>query len=244
VSRILLISDLHLSGERPAINERFFDFLRVAARRAEALYVLGDLFEYWIGDDELDAAQGDPLGREVAAAFSELSRAGVPVALMHGNRDFLLGARFCEAAGARLLEDPFVVPLGGTPTLLMHGDTLCTDDVDYQAWRRIARSEVWQREFLSKPLPARLDEVRALRERSQAKMQSMAADIMDVNAGAVREALRAHGVSRLIHGHTHRPAHHRYEIDGRSCERWVLPDWYQRGGYVEIERDAAHLIVF
>ncbi len=244
MSRVLLISDLHLSGERPAINERFFDFLRASARRAEALYVLGDLFEYWIGDDELGAEEGDPLGREVAAAFSELSRAGVYVALMHGNRDFLLGERFCKAAGARLLADPFVAEFDGVRTLLMHGDTLCTDDSDYQAWRRIARSDKWQRAFLSKPLSARLEEVRALRERSKAKMASMDAEIMDVNADAAREALRAHDVTRLIHGHTHRPAHHQYQVGGRACERWVLPDWYERGGYIEILRGAPRLVVF
>lgn len=244
MSRILLISDLHLSGERPAINRRFFDFLRVAAREAAALYVLGDLFEYWIGDDELDAPDSEPLGRQVATALKALSRTGVCVALMRGNRDFLLGERFCEAAGMRLLEDPFVVQLEGTPTLLMHGDTLCTDDLDYQAWRRIARSEAWQREFLSKPLPTRLEEVRILRERSKVKMESMAAEIMDVNADAVREAFRTHGVARLIHGHTHRPAHHQYEVDGRFCERWVMPDWYERGGYVAIERSVPRLCVF
>jgi UDP-2,3-diacylglucosamine hydrolase len=244
VPRILLISDLHLSGERPAINTRFFEFLRVAASQAAALYVLGDLFEYWVGDDELDAADGDPLGRQVADAFNKLSRAGVSVALMRGNRDFLLGERFCDAAGMQLLQDPFVVQLEGTPTLLMHGDTLCTDDLDYQAWRRTARSDAWQRTFLSKPLPARLQEVRVLRERSKAKMESMAAEIMDVNADAVREAFRKHGVARLIHGHTHRPAHHWCDVDGRFCERWVMPDWYERGGYVAIERGVPRLTVF
>jgi UDP-2,3-diacylglucosamine hydrolase len=148
VPATLFISDLHLSGERPAINRRFFAFLREQATRASALYVLGDLFEYWIGDEELDAADADPLGRKVAEAFGALSRRGIGVRLMHGNRDFLLGKRFCDVSGARLLEDPAVEKVGGARTLLMHGDTLCTDDIDYQAWRGIARPR--SGEFLAK----------------------------------------------------------------------------------------------
>ncbi|MGH8709536.1 MAG: UDP-2,3-diacylglucosamine diphosphatase [Burkholderiales bacterium] len=238
----LFISDLHLSGERPAINERFFEFLRTQASRAAALYVLGDLFEYWIGDDELDAAGGDPLARRVAEALGQVSQRGVPVAFMHGNRDFLVGARFCRASGARLLEDPSVEKVGGVRTLLMHGDTLCTDDHDYQAWRRTARSREWQREFLAKTLPERRSALEALREKSKEVVGAKPAEIMDVNDSAVREALRTHGLTRLVHGHTHRPARHALEVDGRRCERWVLPDWYGPGGYLEVGDGAPRLV--
>jgi UDP-2,3-diacylglucosamine hydrolase len=240
----LFISDLHLVAERPAINERFFAFLREQAARAERLFILGDLFEYWIGDDELAAADGDPLARAVADALGALSRRGVAIALMHGNRDFLLGKRFCAASGAHLLEDPAVEDVGGVRTLLMHGDTLCTDDLDYQAWRRTARSRAWQDEFLAKDLPERRRTVQALRAKSQEVVGAKPADIMDVNDGAVRDALRAHGLTRLVHGHTHRPARHALEVDGRRCERWVLPDWYERGGYLAVDDTGPRLLAF
>jgi UDP-2,3-diacylglucosamine hydrolase len=244
VAASLFISDLHLSGERPAINQRFFAFLREQAARAAALYVLGDLFEYWIGDEELEARDGDPLARKVAEAFAVLSRKGVGVRLMHGNRDFLLGKRFCEWSGARLLEDPAVEKIGGVRTLLMHGDLLCTDDLDYQAWRRIARSQGWQREFLAQALPERRKALQALREKSKEVVGAKPAQIMDVNEAAVREALRAHSLTRLVHGHTHRPARHELEVDGRRCERWVLPDWYERGGYLAIDDAGPRLVGF
>jgi len=244
VPATLFISDLHLAGERPAINRRFFAFLREQAPRAAVLYVLGDLFEYWIGDEELDAADGDPLARKVAEAFGALSRGGVGVRLMHGNRDFLIGKRFCEVSGARLLQDPSVEKIGGARTLLMHGDTLCTDDVDYQAWRRTARSREWQREFLAKSLPERRKSLQALREKSKEVVGAKPAEIMDVNDGAVREALREHRLTRLVHGHTHRPARHTLEVDGRLCERWVLPDWYERGGYLAIDDAGPRLVSF
>jgi len=244
VPAALFISDLHLAAERPAINERFFEFLLEHAARAERLFILGDLFEYWVGDDELDAADGDPLGRAVAGALRDLSRRGVGVALMHGNRDFLLGRRFCAASGARLMEDPSIEKIGGVRTLLMHGDTLCTDDHDYQAWRRTARSRAWQEEFLAKSLPERRRTVEAMRARSREVVGAKPADIMDVNDTAVREALRQHGLTRLIHGHTHRPARHALEVDGRRCERWVLPDWYERGGYLAVDETGPRLLAF
>jgi len=244
VPATLFISDLHLSGERPAINRRLFAFLREQAPRAAVLYVLGDLFEYWIGDEELDAADGDPLARKVAEAFGALSRGGVGVRLMHGNRDFLIGKRFCEVSGARLLQDPAVEKIGGARTLLMHGDTLCTDDVDYQAWRKVARSRDWQREFLAQSLPERRKALQALREKSKEVVGAKPAEIMDVNEGAVREALREHSLTRLVHGHTHRPARHALEVDGRLCERWVLPDWYERGGYLAIDDAGPRLVSF
>ena len=240
----LFISDLHLSGERPDTSEQFFRFLHDEARRAGALYVLGDLFEYWPGDDELEEAEGDALAREVASAFRDLAEHGVQLRLMHGNRDFLIARRFCDASVASLLADLSVVEIEGGKTVLLHGDTLCTDDVDYQAWRRTAHSADWQRDFLSKPLSARHQAIQGLRAKSKEVIAIKPADIMDVNETAVREAFRRHGVRRMIHGHTHRPARHVHEVDGRSCERWVLPDWYGPGGYLAVDDVGPRLVSF
>ena len=244
MSQALFISDLHLSGERPDANEQFFRFLGDEASRAGSLYVLGDLFEYWAGDDELKGPAGDPLAAEVAQGLRRLSDAGVSVHLMHGNRDFLVGKGFFAASGARFLNDPSVIRFAGQPVVLMHGDTLCTDDHDYQAWRRTARSEAWQREFLAKPLAARHDIIRGLREKSKDVIAAKPAEIMDVNADAVRDTFRRHGVRRLIHGHTHRAARHDVEVDGARCERWVLPDWYGRGGYLALDDVGPRLVSF
>jgi UDP-2,3-diacylglucosamine hydrolase len=236
----LFISDLHLSEERAAANERFIAFLEGEARSAGALYILGDFFEYWIGDDDLEA----PFNAVIAGLLRGLTRSGVPVYLMHGNRDFLLGEGFCRATGAVLLPDPSVVEVQGEKTLLVHGDTLCTDDHDYQAWRRVARSQEWQRDFLAKPREERRRMILGLREKSKAVIEAKPADIMDVNDGAVAEALRAHGVRRLVHGHTHRAGRHEHRVDGRLCERWVLPDWYGIGGYLEAGAGRPRLVRF
>jgi UDP-2,3-diacylglucosamine hydrolase len=226
----LFISDLHLAEERPAANERFIGFLERTARGAEALYILGDFFEYWIGDDDLE----EPFNAVMAGMLRSLAADGVPVYVMHGNRDFLIGERFCAAAGAVLLPDPSIVQAGGEKTLLMHGDTLCTDDLEYQAWRRTARSAQWQGEFLARPRAERRRQILGLREKSKEVTQAKPADIMDVNELAVARALQAHGVRRLVHGHTHRPGHHAVALPGATGERWVLPDWYGPGGYLEI----------
>ena len=226
----LFISDLHLSEGRPEANERFFSFIEGTASRAGALYVLGDLFEYWIGDDDLQ----EPFHAVIAGFLRRASEAGVAVHVMHGNRDFLMAEAFCRAAGARLLPDPSIIEAGGVRTLLMHGDTLCLDDADYQAWRSVARSADWQREFLGRPLEERRRIILELREKSRRAIRDKAAQIMDVSAAAVRKAFQEHGVSRLVHGHTHRPGRHTLDVDGRSCERWVLPDWYGPGGYLEV----------
>jgi UDP-2,3-diacylglucosamine hydrolase len=236
----LFISDLHLTEERPEANERFIDFLEGKARAADALYILGDFFEYWIGDDDLE----DPFNAVLAGLLRHVSAGGVPIYLMHGNRDFLLGERFCAATGAQLIADPSVHEIQGVRTLLAHGDTLCTDDVDYQNWRRTARSEAWQREFLAKPRAERRSMILGLREKSKAVVQAKPAEIMDVNAAAVAQAMRGHSVTRLVHGHTHRPGRHVLTLEGRSAERWVLPDWYGRGGYLEIGRGAPQLVGF
>ena len=225
--RSLFISDLHLSEDRPAANERFFSFIEGTAARADALYVLGDLFEYWIGDDDL----ADPFNGVITGFFRRLADGGTKLYFMHGNRDFLVSRGFATATGATLLPDPTIAD----GVLLMHGDTLCVDDLDYQKWRETARSPQWQRTFLGKPLDARRVEVKGLRQRSKLAIAAKPDEIMDVNEDAVREALRRHNVSRLVHGHTHRPGRHRLKVDGRDCERWVLPDWYGPGGYLEIE---------
>jgi len=234
------ISDLHLAEERPEANEQFIEFLESKARGAEALYILGDFFEYWIGDDDLE----EPYNAVLAGLLRRVSAGGVPLYLMHGNRDFLVGERFCAATGARLLADPSVHDIQGVKTLLVHGDTLCTDDVDYQNWRRLARSEAWQREFLALPRAERRSRILGLREKSKEVIQAKPADIMDVNPAAVAQAMRSHAVTRLIHGHTHRPGRHALTIDGRRAERWVLPDWYGRGGYLEVGRGAPQLVNF
>jgi UDP-2,3-diacylglucosamine hydrolase len=233
----LFISDLHLSEDRPAANERFFSLLEKQARDAEALYILGDFFEYWIGDDDL----AYPFHAVIAGSLRELSRSGVALYLMHGNRDFLVGQRFCAASGAKLLDDPTVVELDGERTLLMHGDTLCTDDLDYQNWRRTARSSAWQSAFLAKSLDERRQAVGGMREKSKEVVAAKPAEIMDVNQDAVRQAMESHGVRRLIHGHTHRPGHHRVAGGG---ERWVLPDWYGRGGYLSVSGKKPTLVQF
>jgi UDP-2,3-diacylglucosamine hydrolase len=226
----LFISDLHLSEERPALAQLFFDFLDgVVIGKASDLYILGDLFEYWIGDEDLE----QPFNAAVASALRRVSDAGTRVWLMHGNRDFLLGDRFCQAAAATLLQEPLVRDIEGTATLIMHGDTLCTDDIPYQQFRRMVRDPNWQKGFLGMPVEARRQQAQAVRNRSEAEKQVKSESIMDVNGEAVDAMFREYNYPRLVHGHTHRPAHHRLQVDGRACERWVLQDWYETGGYLE-----------
>lgn len=227
----IFISDLHLSPERPGIVEVFFAFVGRTAAQAGALYILGDLFEYWVGDDDLD----EPLNAAVAKALGELAARGVAVFLMHGNRDFLVGREFAERTGMKLIGDPTVLDLYGARTLLMHGDTLCTDDVDYQKFRTVARSPEFQADFLAQPIGARKQRVGQLRAINEQAKQAKAAEIMDVAPATVEAVLRQHAYPRLIHGHTHRPARHVHRVDGRECERWVLNDWYERGGYLRCD---------
>ena len=219
----LFISDLHLDEARPQIVDLYTRFLKQEARNAEALYILGDLFESWIGDDD-----DSVLAQQVAAATRALHDSGVPVFFMHGNRDFLLGADYAARAGMTLLTDPTIVELGGERVLLMHGDTLCTDDIDYQKFRTLVRNPEWQRQFLSKPLVERRAFAAQARGESRKQTAMKAAEIMDVNQAAVEAALREHGVRRMIHGHTHRQATHRFELEGQSAERIVLGDWYEQ----------------
>lgn len=224
VPETLFISDLHLDPSRPRVIALLCRFLAERAARAEALYILGDLFEYWIGDDAVR-----PGLAPVISGLRALSEQGVAVHVMHGNRDFLLGEAFARQTGCALLPDPCRIDLYATPTLLMHGDTLCTDDLPYQALRRRLRDPAWQAAFLASPVEQRHAQAQALRQQSRAATQNKANDIMDVNASAVADAFRSHDVKRLIHGHTHRPGVHRFVIDGRRVERIVLGDWYTQG---------------
>jgi len=231
MSHSIFVSDLHLSPERPRINQVFFDFADRTAAQAEAVYILGDLFEHWVGDDDL----ADPFNASVADALAGLSGKGVRVRLMQGNRDVLLGEAFARRCGAELTADPTLLDLHGTRTLVMHGDTLCTGDVEYQKFRSFAHDPGNQRRFLSQPLAERRTQMLGMRAESEKTKQGKSAEIMDVTQSAVERVLREHGYPRLIHGHTHRPARHLHTVDGRRCERWVLNDWYERGGYLRCD---------
>ena len=211
----------------------FDAFCAVPARAAARLYVLGDLFDQWIGDDQLR----EPLAARVAAALRGVATAGVPVGILVGNRDFLLGRRFADAAGATLLPERTVADVAGTPTLLMHGDELCTSDVAYQRFRAFSHDPRWQRGFLALPYALRRGVGNWLRRKSRAATAAKVETVLDVEPRAVEDAFRAANVSRVIHGHTHRPAHHHLVVAGRACERWVLADWYDRGSYLEFDAE-------
>jgi UDP-2,3-diacylglucosamine hydrolase len=226
----LFISDLHLCAERPAITELFLKFLRDEACHARALYILGDLFEYWIGDDAIDA---DGYTASVAA-LREVHGAGVPLFVIPGNRDFMMGPGFERASGATLLADPTRIDLHGTPTLIMHGDSLCTDDIEHMAFRRMTRDPAWQQAMLVKPLAERQAIARHYREMSAKHTAAKQPEIIDVNQTAVEDVMRAHRIARLIHGHTHRPAEHRFTLDGAPAMRTVLGDWYEQGSVLRV----------
>ncbi|MCR4300253.1 MAG: UDP-2,3-diacylglucosamine diphosphatase [Sulfuricaulis sp.] len=227
----LFISDLHLCGTRPAITGLFLDFLQHRARAADALYILGDLFEYWIGDEAVEQEEFSVMAR----GLRELTAGGTPVWVMRGNRDFLMARKFEKATGCRLLPDPTRVELHGTPTLLMHGDTLCTDDSEYMAFRAKVRDTAWQREFLAKSIAERDAIVRNYREISRNSTSNKKPEIMDVNQEAVESVMRKHDVRRLIHGHTHRPQEHIFDLDGQPARRIVLGDWYEQGSVLSVD---------
>ena len=232
----LFISDLHIDASRPRIIEQFLGFLHGEARSAEALYILGDLFESWIGDDAPDAAQSAAI-----AGLRTLTSSGVACFVMHGNRDFLLSSRFCEMTGAELLPDPLIVTLYGEAVLVMHGDALCTDDRAYQRLRATVRDADWQRQFLALSVEARRALAGAARAGSQAHTAAMEYAITDVNADSVAMALRAAATSTLLHGHTHRPAIHALQVDGRPCTRIVLGDWYDQGSVLRWDHEGPEL---
>lgn len=217
------ISDLHLSAARPPMVAAFLSFIQGPAQGAEALYMLGDLFDQWLGDDD-----DTPPHPEIIGSLAQLTAAGVPVAVVRGNHDFLLGPDFERQTGCRLLADPSLIDVQGTRVLIMHGDTLCTDDREYQALRAQVRDPQNQQRFLALPLAARSAQAARLRANSRERTQLKPQEIMDVNPDAVTQVLRAHDVQYLIHGHTHRPAVHHHDIEGKPAQRIVLGDWYTR----------------
>lgn len=227
--KTLFVSDLHLDAASPEIARQFHAFLEDEVRSAEALYILGDLFEAWLGDDDTD-----PAARATVRALRALTDSGVPVFVMHGNRDFLIGERFCRETGATLLPDGTVIELCGERAALMHGDALCTDDASYQRLRRIVRNPLVRGLFRIMTLNQRRALAVRMRAGSRAHVGMTAPEIMDVNAEAVAQAFREAGVRTMIHGHTHRPAVHPLEIDGAPAKRIVLGDWYTQGSVLEV----------
>jgi UDP-2,3-diacylglucosamine hydrolase len=232
----LFVSDLHLDAQHPEITRQFLEFLDGEARQAESLYILGDLFEVWIGDDD-----PDPEKRRVLAGLKALTDSGVPCYVMHGNRDFLLGERFCRDTGCRLLEDPTIIHLHGQRVLTMHGDALCTDDHAYQNLRAMVRDPGWQKMFLALSHEQRRTLAEQARAGSKAHIAQAMSAIMDVNPGAVTEAMRAADVTLLLHGHTHRPNVHRFDLDGTPAARIVLGDWYDQGSVLRWDENGFDL---
>lgn len=226
----LFVSDVHLDASAPDAIEQFLSFLESHATGAEALYILGDLFETWVGDDETEAEK-----RRVCGAMRALTRGGVPCFVLHGNRDFLLGPGFCKQTGCTLLTDPVVAEFDGERVLLTHGDTLCTDDHSYQELRTIVRAPGWQKRFLRLSLADRELLANEARAGSRRHTSRTIPNIMDVNSGAVAAAFRAADVGRIIHGHTHRPGVHDSSVDGRPTQRIVLGAWYEQGSYLTYE---------
>lgn len=225
---ILFIADLHLTPDRPKPVELFQRFLREIVPHAQALYILGDFFEAWVGDDDLAL----PFHADIAARLKQLAANGIPIYFMAGNRDFLAGTDLDKATGWTRLDDPVVIELFGQATLLSHGDAYCTDDRAYQAFRLQVRNPAWQTEFLQRPIDVRRDMAKALRERSEEAKTDKSSNIMDVNPIAIQAAMIQAGVTRMIHGHTHRPARHIVHLPETTGERWVLADWFEIGGYL------------
>ena len=234
MSHSLFISDLHLSHENPRSAELFLRFANEVAPKAEALFILGDLFEYWAGDDDLT----DSFHLRITNTLRDLNAQETRIFIMHGNRDFLMDEELGSACDATLLDDPTMICLYGKPTLLTHGDTLCTDDTEYQRFRTLVRGDAWQLQFLAQPLAQRKTQIEQLRMQSESQKRSKEMALMDVNLDAVHEMLRRNDYPRLIHGHTHRPAKHLHQVDGHTCKRWVLGDW--DSGMAAILRCDAH----
>jgi UDP-2,3-diacylglucosamine hydrolase len=239
----LFISDLHLTPERPLPVQLFYRFIAEVAPGAQSLYILGDFFEAWVGDDDL----AQPLHRDVAGALKSLSEHGTAVFFIPGNRDFLIGSVFEKASGLTLLADPSEIDLFNVTTLITHGDLFCTDDASYQAFRQQVRDPAWQQSFLAQPLAQRHALATALRERSEHAKTDKKPEIMDVNSASIRAMLaarprNARPIQRIIHGHTHRPGCHQHLFNEQICERWVLPDWYEIGGYLACDGRDCRLV--
>jgi UDP-2,3-diacylglucosamine hydrolase len=234
----LFISDLHLQAAHPRTTQAFLDFLEVQAKRVQQLYLLGDLFEYWAGDDDLET----PYNNEIAQAIRQVSASGVEVFWIAGNRDFLVGDGFARAAGLTMLPDPSVITVAGHRLAIAHGDAQCTDDLAYMAFRTQVRQPQWQAQFLALPLAQRKEIIAGVRKESQQEQRHKTMEIMDVNAEAVSALFDATSTNTLIHGHTHRPARHLSNTNGADRIRYVLPDWEydvkaQRGGWIAIDAD-------
>lgn len=232
----LFISDLHLEAGQPAIGEQFVSFLANDGRQAEALYILGDLFDAWLGDDDPNPYYG-----EMKSAMRDLADTGVPTFFMHGNRDFMIGEQFAAETGVTILSDPVVVTLYGQNVVLSHGDALCTDDVHYQKVRAMTRDPDWQSMMRAKPLQERIALAAEARKESVARGASLSDEIMDVNQDAVAATLREHGVDIMLHGHTHRPAIHEIDLGDRTATRIVLGDWYEQGSVVRWDENGPKL---
>ena len=232
----LFISDLHLEAGRPEIGEQFLNFLAGEATRAEALYILGDLFEYWVGDDD-----PNPHYAIMKRAIRQLADQHVPICFMHGNRDFMIGARFAEETGVTILGDPETIELHGKKVLLSHGDALCTDDKHYQQMRLMTRDPEWQAMMRAKPLEERIAIAEAARQQSQEYNATADDEIMDVNHDAVVDTFRHHDVEILLHGHTHRPAIHDIDLNDKTVQRIVLGDWYEQGSVVRWDENGPRL---
>lgn len=226
----LFIADLHLSEQRPTITDLFITFLKNEARQARALYILGDLFEAWLGDDCIA-----PHYQSIISQLKELTDNNVPVYILHGNRDFLIGEHFCELTGCELLNENTVIDIDKQRYLVMHGDTLCTDDIKYQQFRTMVRNPEWQKQLLDKTPAERIALAKQYREISQTETAEKASDIMDVNQMEVEKVMRAANITTLVHGHTHRPDIHKFELDGQQAQRIVLGDWYEQGSVLRLK---------
>lgn len=237
---VLFISDLHLTPERPQPTRLFKRFLAEVAPTAEALYILGDFFEAWVGDDDLT----DPFHAGIAADLKGLVDSGTTLYFMPGNRDFLAGPALARATGWHQLDDPVCIDLYGVATLISHGDIYCSDDHAYQAFRRQVRDPAWQAEFLHKPLSERRAMARAMREQSEQAKAGKRPTLMDVNPQAIQAVLQETGAMRMIHGHTHRPARHVLQIGAGTHERWVLADWYESGAYLACDQSGCRSVDF
>ena len=234
----LFISDLHLSGERENITELFIDFLDQRASKADALYILGDLFEVWPGDDMIQ-----PDYQQSISKMKQLADNGLPLFVMQGNRDFLMAEQFAKASGATLIEDPAIIDLYGIPTLLMHGDTLCTDDVNYQKFREIVRDPKWKSDFFAKSNEERLAMTTKYRKVSKIETAKKTMEIMDVNQQEVETVMLKHNIKQLIHGHTHRPAIHNFTVNETEMKRIVLGDWFEQGSVLKCDEKGCSLEV-
>ena len=230
------ISDLHLDIHRPEIIQLFLEFLEQIKPQADALYILGDLFEYWVGDDMLELPTFKPFSA-VISKLNELNQAGVDLYFIAGNRDFLIGDDFAKKTGCQLLPDHYLIQLYGKATLIMHGDTLCTDDIEYQKLRTMLRSENWQKTFLNLSIEERIQQAQELRDTSKKETIAKQAYILDVNQTAVENIMQEHHVTQLIHGHTHRMASHSFLLNKQTAKRIVLGDWHDAAHFLAVDND-------